>query len=43
MVVPITTLVIEKGEQWAADEQVHTLKFFNRKGITEPFMDADQI
>ena len=43
VVVPITTLVIEKVEQWAADEGVHTLKFFNRKGITEPFMDADQI
>ena len=43
VVVPITNRVIEQIETWAANEGVHSLKFFNRKGEHEPYMDGDQI
>ena len=43
VVLPATDQVIARVEEWAHEENVHTLKFFDKYGNEETFQDGDQI
>jgi len=43
VVLPITDQVIQRVQTWAAEEGIHSLKFYDKKRNEETFQDGDQI